>query len=165
MSMQEIKVNQILDLLGSDYSFSNDYNNFFFNNVKPVNESNDSSLSWLNPTRKDIFELLALSKAKIIICSDFSDLYTKYPEKLFIQVENPKLVFLRVVKEFFSKQQEYGIHSTAIISPMAKIHPESYIGPFCTIGDVQIGRNSVIQAHCSLGNKTTIGNNVMIKQG
>jgi len=58
------------------------------------------------------------------------------------------------------------IHSSAIISPKAKIEPTATVGPFSVIGDnVSIGANTVIGAHCVIEGKTAIGNGCQIFTG
>ncbi len=163
--MKKIEINEIIDILGIEAEFSKDHEHYFFNNVKPINQSDEYSLTWLSSSRKDKIELLELSNSKIVICDDFSDFINHHPAKLFIKVINPKIVFLRIVKKYFTKPQTYGIHKTAIISPLAKIHPKSYIGANCVIEDVEIGENSYIFSNCFLGNNTIIKKNVTIKSG
>lgn len=58
------------------------------------------------------------------------------------------------------------IHSSAIISPKAKIEPTVTVGPFTIIGDnVSIGANTVIGAHCVIEGNTSIGNGCEIFTG
>ena len=58
------------------------------------------------------------------------------------------------------------IHSSAIISPKAKIESTVTIGPFSIIGDnVSIGANTVVGAHCVIEGKTAIGNDCQIFTG
>ena len=163
MENKIISIKQIINLLGKTYTFSNNPSDFSFNNVKPINESDSSSLCWLSPTRTNKNELLKESKSKVIICSHDNDFESNYPDKLFIKVLNPKLVYLRIVREFFTIKPEYGIDKTAIISSKSIIHKESYIGPYCVIGDVKIGKNTFIHENCSIRDNTLIGNNVNIK--
>ena len=50
------------------------------------------------------------------------------------------------------------IHSTAIVSPKAKIAEGVRIGPYSTIGEkVTIGRDTIIGSHVVIDGKTTIG--------
>jgi UDP-N-acetylglucosamine acyltransferase len=50
------------------------------------------------------------------------------------------------------------IHSTAIISPGARIGKECYIGPYVIIGDeVELGDGVRIDAHCVIEGRTSIG--------
>lgn len=163
--MRKIEIKEIKEVLGVDAVYSKEYNNYSFNNVKPINQSDEYSLTWLNPTRNDKRALLNLSNSKLVICDDFSDFVEHYPETLFIKVSNPKLVFLRIVKNFFLEKQKYGIHPSATVHPSAKIHPNSYVGPNVIIGIVEIGEHSIIHGNCSIGDNTYIKTNVEIKHG
>lgn len=161
--MKEIKVLDIIRLLGDNYVFSKNIENMYFKNAKPIDESNIFSISWIRPSKDNQLELLNNSKSNIIVCS-FENKYEKiFPEKLFIKVKNPKIVFLRIVKEFFVNKQKYGIHKSCIIDPSSKIHKDVYIGPNCVIGNVKIGSNVVIHENCSIGDNTVIGDSVRIK--
>ena len=58
------------------------------------------------------------------------------------------------------------IHSSAIVSPKAKLAPNVFIGPFSIIGDhVIIGADTKIGAHCVIEGNTTIGKNCEIFTG
>jgi len=55
------------------------------------------------------------------------------------------------------------IHSTAIVSNLAKIGDNVNIGPYCTVGDnVEIGDNSILKSHIVIEGKTRIGKNNII---
>jgi UDP-N-acetylglucosamine acyltransferase len=55
------------------------------------------------------------------------------------------------------------IHSTAIISPRARIGKECYIGPYVIIGDeVELGDGVRIDAHCVIEGRTSIGDGTHI---
>ncbi|OGP86911.1 MAG: acyl-[acyl-carrier-protein]--UDP-N-acetylglucosamine O-acyltransferase [Deltaproteobacteria bacterium RBG_19FT_COMBO_43_11] len=57
------------------------------------------------------------------------------------------------------------IHSTAIISPDAKLEDGVEIGPYCVIGDhVKIGKNTVIGPHTVIEELTEIGEGCHIHQ-
>lgn len=56
------------------------------------------------------------------------------------------------------QSQSMQIHSTAIISPGARIGKECYIGPYVIIGDqVELGDGVRIDAHCVIEGRTSIG--------
>ncbi len=58
------------------------------------------------------------------------------------------------------------IHSTAVISPEAKIDPSTEIGPYVIIeGNVEIGPNNKIYPHVFVGQYTTIGSGNEIHTG
>jgi UDP-3-O-[3-hydroxymyristoyl] glucosamine N-acyltransferase len=56
-----------------------------------------------------------------------------------------------------------GVHSTAVIAPLAKIAPSAAIGAYAVIGeDAHIGENTQIGAHCVIGAGSWIGNGCRI---
>lgn len=151
----------IKPFLQEDYKIVGEINQIFFSNIKTIFEADIESLVWLNPTRTDKSILIQNTLAKIIIC----DLNTEIVDtnKIYIQVNNPKLVFLRIVDELFNKKILFEIHPTSVLHPEAIIHPNVHIGPFNIIGKVIIGENTIIKSHCFIADQTIIGNNVTIQ--
>jgi UDP-3-O-[3-hydroxymyristoyl] glucosamine N-acyltransferase len=148
-------------LLPENYKIVGELSKIIFSNIKTIFEADSDSLVWLNPTRTDKSILLLNTLAKIIIC----DLNTEIVDtnKIYIQVKNPKLVFLRIVDELFSKKILFEVHPTSVLHPEAIIHPNVHIGPFNIIGKVIIGENTIIKSHCFIADQTIIGNNVTIQ--
>jgi UDP-3-O-[3-hydroxymyristoyl] glucosamine N-acyltransferase len=78
-----------------------------------------------------------------------------------LRIENPYLAFARAI-EFFYQPPSYapGIHSTAVISPTARIGANPHIGAYAVIGDnVTVGDNAVILPHVVLYPYARIGDN------
>lgn len=151
----------IQSFLPTSHKIIGELNEIKFSNIKTIFEADSESLVWLNPTRTDRSILLQNTLAKIIIC-DFNT-EPLVANKIYIQVENPKLIFLRIVDELFGKKTIFEIHPTTVLHPEAVIHPNVYIGPFNIIGKVIIGENTVIKSHCFIADQTIIGNNVTIQ--
>ena len=58
------------------------------------------------------------------------------------------------------------IHSTAIVSSEAKIHPSVKIGAYCVIGpNVEIGENTVLAERVSIVKNTSLGKNNKLSPG
>lgn len=134
-----------------------------FDNIKTIFEADEFSLTWLNPSRTDTEQLINNTLSQLIICSlDFDSSKFKNTNKCFIKVESPKLVFLRIVGQFFKTPVEYGIHKSAVIHPEAVVHPKSYVGPNTYIGKSTIGEGTIIYGNCYLYDNTRIGSNVII---
>ncbi len=50
------------------------------------------------------------------------------------------------------------VHTTAVVSPRAKIGSGCYIGPYCVIGDdVELQDDVRLESHCAIDGQTTIG--------
>lgn len=92
------------------------------------------------------------------------------PTASLLIVDNPRLVFGRLVDAFFVQQAPTGVHPSAVIDgsvqigdhvsigPGAVIGPDCMIGDGCTIGpnvvlerNVRVGRNCTIRAGSTLG--------------
>ena len=59
--------------------------------------------------------------------------------------------------------QSAEIHSSAIVSPRARIGRDCFIGPYVTIGDgVQLGDGVRVDSHCVIDGRTTIGDETHI---
>ena len=137
-----------------------------FTHVRPIEQAEKQSLVWISPLRQNKQMLLENTEADIIICdSSFDFSVEKLKNKCCIAVENPKLSFLRIVKELFGKKNEAGIHPSAVIHKNALIDPSVYIGPNSYIGNCEIGANTVIYGNCYLYDDVKIGENVMIHAG
>jgi len=61
------------------------------------------------------------------------------------------------------QSQSNQIHSSAIVSPRARIGDSCYIGPYVTIGDnVKLGDDVRIDSHCVIDGRTRIGDETHI---
>jgi acetyltransferase-like isoleucine patch superfamily enzyme len=57
------------------------------------------------------------------------------------------------------------IHSTAIISPLAKIDPTVTVGPYCVIGNAQLDEGCVVHSHVIISDGSRIGARVELFPG
>lgn len=152
---------EIEPFLGTGYRTTGNKNLIAFDKVLPINQADEFSLSWLKPNVDNPEEIIAASKSKIILCSQEKDFHP-VDNKVLIQVYNPRLVYLRIVKGLFVQKTVYGIHPSAIINRDAVISDKVYIGPNTVIEKCIIGENVIIHGNCFLFDKVTIGNNVTI---
>lgn len=86
----------------------------------------------------------------------------------YIVSENPRLDYLRVIKEFFVERanQVDVIHPTAVIEDGAKLGENVYIGANCYIGkNVIIGDRTYINPNVIIVGDTMIGHDCFIKSG
>ncbi len=160
--MKEIDPEQILNLI-DNYKLVGSCKNIHINNANTITSADEHSIVWLKPNHKDSVNLLANTKAKFIICH--TDVNEEGLNKCLVKVDNPKLMFTRVLNRFFVKAPDWGIHPSAIIHEKAVLENPIFIGPNCTIGVVKIGENSVIHGNCVLYDNVTIGSNVTIHAG
>lgn len=152
---------EIEPFLGTGYRIIGNKNLIAFDKVLPINQADEFSLSWLKPSVDNSEEIIEASKSKIILCAQEKH-FPLIDNKVLIQVHNPRLVYLRIVKGLFVQKTVYGIHPSAIISKDAVISDKVYIGPNTVIEKCIIGENVIIHGNCFLFDKVTIGNNVTI---
>jgi UDP-3-O-[3-hydroxymyristoyl] glucosamine N-acyltransferase len=138
----------------------------YFTNACSISVANRESLIFVNSRIENDPDLLNKTRASIIICDSAVKFNSRFcSPKCYIIVDNPKLAFLRIMNLLYKEKTNYGIHSTAVINPKAKIHNKTYIGPFTYIGECSIGEGTVIHGHCHIYSDTIIGNNVFIHAG
>lgn len=163
--MKKVSLNEIENLLGKDFVIKGTKFSYF-TNIDTIFEAKDDSITWINPIRKDKKELLNKTKAKIIICSADLEIQEYLDSKCFLVVENPKVVFTRILRTFFTVNKEYpkGIHPTAIVCEKAKIHESVHVGAYCIIDKCEIGKGSIVLPYTRIHNDVFIGNNVKINE-
>lgn len=139
---------------------------FIISNIQTSDNINNESLDWINTLKKNKEEYLFNSKAHVIICEKEIDTSkVDLNKKCIIKVDNPKLLFIKIVDKFFTKKNIPEIHKTAIIHPEAEISKTCYIGPNSYIGKCIIGENTVIHGNNFIYDNTKIGNEVIIHAG
>ena len=86
--------------------------------------------------------------------------------KLFVFVDNPRLVFIKIVKLMKDrKDNRKGVSKHAIIADSVKIGRDCYIGDLTIIGDDCIVRdNTIIDSRVVLKN-SIVGNNCTLQSG
>ena len=129
-------------------------------------DDQDSSLSWIRAGGDVAKDLISRSKCAIFICQKFEYQEVDLNNKSLIFVDNPQLVFFRLVNSFFHKeyQSPLGIHPTALISPNAKIGRNVSIGPFTIVGNCEIGNGSEIRAFSKIHDDVIMGERVLIAE-
>ena len=81
--------------------------------------------------------------------------------KIVLRHRQPKLAFAKAAALLLEKAPiATGVHSTAIVAPLARIAASASIGPYAVIGeDVHIGMGTQIGAHCVIAAGCWIGTN------
>jgi len=132
-------VRDILDNINEEWSLSGSTERTV-TKVMPIDEADSDSLSFIADEKG--FHFLNDSGAGIIICPWVTEavLEMDYEHKTIIEVENPKLVFIRLLKKLFTPKEEGFIH------PSASIGAHCYIAP-----SVEIGKNVIIHPNTTIG--------------
>ena len=135
--------------------------------VAPLDEAESSSIGVFNKTK--YLESLINTKASACIVS--SELMDKVPENIAVLLAKyPAKAYALIASSFYPPERPKGsIHSTAVISPSAKLGEGVVIGPMAVIGEnvelkdnVEIGSLSVLGESVVIGEATRIGPHVTI---
>jgi UDP-3-O-[3-hydroxymyristoyl] glucosamine N-acyltransferase len=133
-----------------------------FRDIKSITEATKTSLSWINPSRKDKNVLFENSKAGIVICHK-DEIFSAGKGQLLIRVPNPKLAFSIIVNLITKTNTPASIHPSAIIHSNARIGKNVTIGANCVIGNVVIGDDTTVGPNSVIEDNTEIGEHVIIK--
>ena len=58
------------------------------------------------------------------------------------------------------------IHALAVVDPLAEVHPEAIIGPFCVVrGAVRIGKGTELRNHATVYGRATLGEGCILFPG
>jgi UDP-3-O-[3-hydroxymyristoyl] glucosamine N-acyltransferase len=163
---RKIFVKDLVELIEQPYKITGNMHRFV-TEVSPIDATDSLSLTFC--IREDEAGLLMIrdSKAAVVIChNNLQFTEDDIKTKTFIQVADPRSVFIRIMKEYFVQEKiEYGIDSTAIIEKGAEIHDRVMIGPHCYIGKSKIDAGTIIHGNTYIYPKTIIGRNVIIQAG
>ena len=164
--MDKFALKDIIEKLPVDFEIKGNEEIDYIDNVKSILDADSHSLVWCSPERENKQELVEQSAGKLIICDNsiqFTDALIK--GKKFIVVENPKLVFSRVLKAITVPVYKPGVHVSATIHPNAQIAKSAYVGPNTYIGKCKIGERSILQGNIFVYDGSEIGEDVIIEAG
>lgn len=166
--MKVIPVKSIVKLLGNHVlEVKGEIENIVIDNIANVENTNVTTLDWINPFKTEK-EFLALhSPAKVIIV-DPTVRYTDEivaAHKTFIVVAKPRMAIAKVITEFFLPKLSGYIHPSAIIDKDAQIDYSANIGAGVVIGKARIGARTIIKPNVVLYDDVTIGDDCLIQAG
>jgi UDP-3-O-[3-hydroxymyristoyl] glucosamine N-acyltransferase len=151
-----VKLSAICDFLGIDFSGED----FSVTGISTASEIKEHTLIF---TKDKNFDFLKKSKI-IVICPKGSNMANGACN--FLEVNNPRLVFAKVVNKFFVKKIKPQIEKTTIIGQEVIIGNNVYIGNNVVIGDnVKINQGTIINANVVIASNVTIGKDCYIKSG
>lgn len=135
-----------------------------------INEARDArAFTFCGKTGPQAAALIRKTRAGVVFCRPEAltpDLKRSLRGKTLVITAGPRLTFLRVVKKFFGSPPPRGRHPTAVIELGARVHPDTYIGPFCYVASgCRIGQGTIIHGHVHVAAGTRIGRNVVIQAG
>lgn len=109
-------------------------------------------------SEKPLFE----TKASLIFCQPDA-VFPDDNSKTYILVDNPRLYFAKIMKDFFPGNVDFGISDNVNVGENCQLG-KIILGPNAAIGDeVTVGDGTVISANVAIANKVKIGHRVLIK--
>lgn len=126
-----IKVREILRFISKiTYSgYLGDINKEIYS-FASLDKASPRDLSFCKFKGDKALEMITSSNAGLIICCG-----PPFSGKRFVIVSNPRLWFIKIVREFFLPRESPGIHPSAVINyECVELGKNVRIGPNCTIG-------------------------------
>lgn len=133
----------------------------FSNLENPIKES----IYWISPkliNKEKAIDLLPSSV--IVVIPEGLDLKKlDFDKKSFLVVKDPKLLFTKILIEFFTIKKTNSIHPRATVHDEAELGLNVHIGPNVYIGKSVIGENTIIEGNCFIYDNVKIGKNCHIQ--
>jgi UDP-3-O-[3-hydroxymyristoyl] glucosamine N-acyltransferase len=168
-------INSFLQYFGDDYRLLGQEGVEIYN-IAPLDRGGNHDISFCSSDDKEGLESILDSKSAVILCkktfvnsirNTFGISNSNRIPRLFVFVDNPRLVFIKIAKliKGYPNINKKGISKHAIIADSAKIGKDCYIGDFAIIGDdCIVGDNTVIDSRVVIKN-AKVGNNCVIQPG
>jgi len=173
--MVERTVESYLEQLEYNYTFLGQ-ERIPIDNVAPIDKGTSSHLSFCSSDKHEDIEAILNSNSGIILCkksivdvirqkNKFISSNSSLP-KLFVFVDNPRLVFIKIARLMKDhKDNRKGVSKLAIIADSAKIGRDCYLGDLAIVGEgCIVGDNTIIDSSIVLKN-SIVGNNCTLQSG
>jgi UDP-3-O-[3-hydroxymyristoyl] glucosamine N-acyltransferase len=160
-------IESLLSDLGVEYQKKGPAQGKIIAGAASIKEATEDELSFCYHVGEKGASLISHSKAGVILCKKaLEGLIQQNPGAQVFYLDNPRLVFVQIVKQMYNKKPKVGISSNAVISKNAKIGFDCYIGDYSVIGEnCTIGDNTIISDRVSLVQNCSIGNACIIQPG
>jgi len=139
----------------------------FIDNLASVENVNETTLDWVNPSKINKQEIVEKSCATVMLV-DNDIIYSeslKENNKTLLVVPNPKVALAKIGNYFFKDKIIPFVHSTAIIDKEAEIGENVSIGAYSVIGKCKIGNGTIIDSNVKVYDNTEIGKCCVVKSG
>lgn len=85
-----------------------------------------------------------------------------FNENVIVVVDDPQLMHYKLTA-LLERRVQPDIHSTALVSPKAEIHPSVFIGPYCVIGECILEEGVHLGSHVVVNDRVLIGQNTVVE--
>ncbi len=166
--IKKITIQQIIEFLGKDLlQVHGETKGVFIDHLADVENTNETTLDWINPSKTNKQDIAEKSKAKVILVDNSIDYSSELQtqKKILLVVDNPKFQLAKIGNHFFIEKITPIIHPTAIIDSQSKIGKDVYIGPYTVIGRSLIGDGCFIDSNVRIHDNVTLGTDCVVKSG
>ena len=160
-------IESLLSNLGVEYQKNGPTQGKIISGVASIKEATEDELSFCYHEGEKGASLISQSKAGVILCKKaLEGLIQQKPGSQVFYLDNPRFIFVQIMKQIYNKKRNVGISSNAVISKGAKIGFDCYIGDYSVIGEnCKIGNNTIISERVSLVQNCSIGDGCIIQPG
>lgn len=160
----DFTLEELIFFLKEKQYLSNDFKlttNIELSGFSPISNTKENTVTWYKGDNLNV----DIIKANVIICKkDF--VIPSQTSIIFIPVDNPRIVFAKLLSRFANKKVKRKIESTVQFGENVTIGENVAIGHHVVIGDnVTIGDETVIKHNVVIGEKIEIGSNCLIHSG
>ena len=160
-------IESLLSDLRVEYQTNGPTQGKIISGVASIKEATEDELSFCYHEGEKGASLISQSKAGVILCKKaLEGLIQQKPGFQIFYLDNPRFIFVQIMKQIYNKKRNVGISSNAVISKGAKIGFDCYIGDYSVIGEnCKIGNNTIISERVSLVQNCSIGDGCIIQPG
>jgi len=170
LSDKMYKLSDILTKLGIKHQQIDKKKDDAFQFIKTPTDSNENSLIFVDKPDETTFDLLSHTRCAVVLLEQrwgvehFNEI-SEFETSIFL-VENPRLAVTQIMGLLYPDDEDSlrGVDPTASIHSGAKIPSSAFIGPYCKIGNCQIGENTRIHAFTIIKDNVIIGANVILHE-
>ncbi len=162
--MKSLSVKEISSLVSAEHEIIGN-SDAAISTFKPFDEADSSALVWCRLGDKSITDKVNATASRVIICDRPAVKDFDIGDKTVIITDEPRFAFMEVLQHATQKKIGWSVDPTSVIHPNATINEEVYIGPHCTIGNVIIGKGTVIHGNVFIYDGVKIGKDVLIEAG
>jgi UDP-3-O-[3-hydroxymyristoyl] glucosamine N-acyltransferase len=154
-----MKVKEIAEMIGGELDGDGNIEIF---RVASLKSAGNNELAFIEKANAET----ATNASCVLVPENFQrqpdDALTK--TQAVIRTKNPKLAFAKIAAVLHPpKQRGIVTHETAVVSPLAKLGNDLFIGAFVTVGEnTEIGDGTQIRAGAKIGDNVKIGKNCTI---
>ena len=162
ISLQKVKAVEVKEYIKSLFKIYNHQlidEELILNGFSSIVNLKNNTISW---ARKSVKIDYSSSKDNLFILEKKSRITNE--DISFIEVENPRLVFAKLMNKFVTINLINGFHSNSFISKTANIGKNVIVGAFSYVGNnVSIGDNTTILQGVVISDNVIIGEGCFIK--